>query len=78
MSSYDYNYVMSPETADHNYVTSPETAEAVGGLLNVCGDTNEVQPTQLRIEVKVKWSPVPRAGRRCCMRIIEARKVPVL
>jgi len=24
---------------DHNYVMSPETAEAVGGLLNVCGDT---------------------------------------
>jgi len=38
---------MSPETADHNYVMSPETAEAVGGLLNVYGDTNEVQPTQL-------------------------------
>jgi len=34
---------------DHNYVMSPETAEAVGGLLNVCGDTNEVQPTQLAI-----------------------------
>jgi len=32
---------------DHNYVMSPETAEAVGGLLNVCGDTNEVQLTQL-------------------------------
>ena len=31
---------------DQNYVMSPETAEAVGGLLNVCGDTNEVQPTQ--------------------------------
>ena len=42
MSSNDHNYVMSPETADHNYVMSPETAEAVGGLLNVCGDTNEV------------------------------------
>ena len=26
---------------------SPETTEAVSGLLNVCGDTNEVQPTQL-------------------------------
>ena len=26
---------------------SPETAEAVRGLLNVCGDTDEVQPTQL-------------------------------
>jgi len=26
---------------------SPEMAEAVRGLLNVCGDTNEVQPTQL-------------------------------
>ena len=26
---------------------SPETAEAVRGLLNVCGDTNEVKPTQL-------------------------------
>jgi len=38
---------MSPETADHNYVMSSETAEAVGGLLNVCGNTNEVQPTQL-------------------------------
>jgi len=63
---------------DHNYVMSPETAEAVRGLLNVCGDTNEVQPTQLRIEVKVMGSPVPRAGRRCCMRIIEARKAPVL
>jgi len=34
---------------DHNYVMSPATAEAVGGLLNVCGDTNEVQPTQLAI-----------------------------
>ena len=32
---------------DHNYVMSPETAEAVGGLLNGFGDTNEVQPTQL-------------------------------
>ena len=30
----------------HNYVMSPETAEVVRGLLNVCGDTNEVQPTQ--------------------------------
>jgi len=38
---------MSPETADHNYGMSTETAEAVRGLLNVCGDTNEVQPTQL-------------------------------
>jgi len=26
---------------------SPETAEAVRGQLNVCGDTNEVQPAQL-------------------------------
>ena len=26
---------------------SPETAEGVRGLLNVCGDINEVQPTQL-------------------------------
>ena len=34
---------------DHNYVMSPETAEAFGGLLNVCGDINEVQPTQLAI-----------------------------
>jgi len=34
---------------DHNYVMSPVTAEAVGGLLNVCGDTTEVQPTQLAI-----------------------------
>jgi len=25
---------------------SPVTAEAVRSLLNVCGDTNEVQPTQ--------------------------------
>ena len=33
---------------DHNYVMSSATAEAVGGLL-VCGDTNEVQPTQLAI-----------------------------
>jgi len=32
---------------DHNYVMLPETAEAVRGLLNVCGDTNEVQPTQV-------------------------------
>jgi len=63
---------------DHIYVMSPETAEAVRGLLNVCGDTNEVQPTRLRIEVKEKGSPVPRVGRRCCMRIIEARKFPVL
>ena len=31
---------------DHNYVMSPETAEAVRSQLNVCGDTNEVQPTQ--------------------------------
>jgi len=46
MLSNDHNYVMSRETADHNYVTSPETAEPVGGLLNVCGDTNEVQLTQ--------------------------------
>ena len=38
---------MSPETADHYYVMLPETAEAVGGLLNVCGNTNEVQLTQL-------------------------------
>ena len=28
---------------------SSETAEAVGGLLNVCGDINEVQPTPLAI-----------------------------
>jgi len=47
MSSNEHNYVMSPETADHDYVMSPETAEAVAGLLNVCGDTNKVQPTQL-------------------------------
>jgi len=32
---------------DHNYVMSPETAEAGRGLLIVCGDANEVQPTQL-------------------------------
>ena len=32
---------------DHNYVMSPEMAEAVRSLLNVCRDTNEVQPTQL-------------------------------
>ena len=57
---------------------SPETADAVRGLLNVCGETNEVQPTQHRIEVKVKGSPLPRAGRQCCMRIIEARKASVL
>jgi len=31
---------------DYNYVMSPETAEAVRSLLNVCGDTNQVQPTQ--------------------------------
>jgi len=31
---------------DHNYVMSPETAEAVRSLLNVCGVTNEAQPTQ--------------------------------
>jgi len=30
------------------------------------------------IEAKVKGSPVPRAGRRCCMRIIEAGKDLVL
>jgi len=36
-------------SSDHNYVMSPETAEAIGGLLNVCGDTNEIQPTQLAI-----------------------------
>ena len=34
-------------STDRNYVMSPETAEAVRVLLNVCGDTNEVQPTQL-------------------------------
>jgi len=34
---------------DNNYAMSPETAEAVGGLLKVCGDTIEVQPTQLAV-----------------------------
>ena len=63
---------------DHNYVISPETAEAVRGLLNICGDTNEVQPTQLRIEAKLTGSPLLGAGRRCCMRIIEVRKASVL
>jgi len=28
--------------------------------------------------IEVKGSPVPRVGRRCCARIIEARKAPVL
>jgi len=63
---------------DHNYVMSPETAEAVRGLLNVCGDTDEVQPTQQANRGQSQGSPVQRAGRRCCMRIIEARKAPVL
>ena len=45
---------------DHNYVMSPETAEAVRGLLNVCGDTNEVQPTQLANRGQRQGSRVPR------------------
>jgi len=39
---------------DHNYVMSPAAAEAVGGLLKVCGDTNEVQPTQLAIRGQIQ------------------------
>ena len=57
---------------------SPETAEAVRGLLNVCGDTNEVQPTQLANRGQSQGVSGAARGRRCCMRIIEARKAPVL
>jgi len=31
---------------DHSYVMSPETAEVVRGLLNVCGNADEILPTQ--------------------------------
>jgi len=56
---------------DHDYAMSPETAEAINGLLTVCEDNNEVQPTQLANRV----SDAARGGWRC-MRITEARKIP--
>jgi len=56
---------------DHNYIMSPETAEAVRGLLNVCGDTNEVQPTQLanrgqsqEVSGAASWAPVLHVNHR--------------
>jgi len=48
---------------------SPETAEVVRGLLNVCGDTNEVQPTQQAnrsqgVSVGASGAPVLRVNHR--------------
>jgi len=54
---------------DHNYVMSPETAEAVRSLLNVSGDTNEVQPTRQANQSQAvsgasSGAPVLRANHR--------------
>jgi len=50
---------------DHNYVMSPEAAEAVRGLLNVCGDTNEVQQSQLANQGQSQG--VSGAASVCCV-----------
>jgi len=48
---------------------SPETAEAVRSLFNICGDTNEVQPTQQAnrsqgVSGAASGAPVLRANHR--------------
>jgi len=55
---------------------SPETAEAVRGLLNVCGDTNEVPPTQQAN--RSQGVSGAASGGLGAVRVIEARQAPVL
>jgi len=61
---------------NHNYVMSPETAEAVRGLLNVCGDTNEVPLTQQAN--RSQGVSGAASGGLGAVRVIEARQAPVL